>query len=864
MRGGRCRRTIPRFQLGRRHAATSSGGTRDRAGPQGSSSELNTLLREINDLWARRGVGGHTLSVSASKLQPASASAVAEGSYIPPHESPTFPATGTHPPLGSLAIGEPPAFTDIACTLQELEEELFKLSENEPAVSVPRNSADTDRRQAADASDDRDTNAAPSVGCSQDPQPETTGVAAMESPAGSAASEAVRHYERLSCWTDAGEAPASNNSVTVHVSESAGRTFTLELRERPRCARAMTVAVGQALNEVEAATELNEGLVVVFRSAPGIPFFTPLRSELELGYLTRAELLREKERLFCRIREARLRGVSFRAELNGSALDIGAELFFMCDGGTVSESEVSTSATTVGFPSLSLGVWPAPCVLQRISSRLSHDERVGLVVPILHTLSWSDLKATYPGLLRPERSLHRLRKKMHLLFFLQWTRLWYLLGWGKEFSATGNRRDVLMRRWDDYSALLDTTKGAGDADAALSAASRAVNMYVALLGTTEFTNAASVTRALRRMHNRVLTPRMQRSIIEAQPTNMRDIKAGETFCVFTEASSPATVRFIAEHRSHSGKDVVKDALLMARDAEDVKDAVDLLDCAAVVTPLRPSQLRSLGEGDMVEVRLLCAPHIGGSRRRETLSSALAYLQSREVPYVVSKGDAGGRLAAALFVALCRLATSAEVQLIEDVATAELRFRVGPFQLLDHYGTAYIAGVMERHPRWMDERRVPAITSRVLSAMEAEGFAGGDGRRGGFYTPHGELNAEVATEFVGRRKLSRSDICLRLLFALVNESCSMLLDGCVETVDDINLLSIAALTLHPSTGGLLSYLDGGMGGVALLRNMHYMSKEMGVAAPPSPLLQVMSEAGDTFCTLSPETLYQARRKCAGAT
>ncbi|RNF02394.1 3-hydroxyacyl-CoA dehydrogenase [Trypanosoma rangeli] len=843
-----------------------SGKAHNPAASRGSGSEINGLLREINDLWKRRGVGEHKRSVSASKLRQTwtPAAALTGRSHTETHERPAFPATSTHLPLGSVAIEDPPAFTDIACTLQELEEELFKLSAKESAVGEPENCVDTDMQKAGYECDERDKNTVSSVRCSQDPQPETMDFAPMESPAEPCVFAAVRHYEKLSCWVDAEDVPASNNAVTVHVLKSANRAFTLELRERPRCARAMTLAIGQALNEVEAATELSEGLVVVFRSAPGIPFFTPLRSELELSYLTRAELLREKERLFCRMREARLHGVLFRAELNESALDFGAELFFMCDRKIVLESKVSGSAITVGFPSIALGVWPAPCVLQRISRFLGYNERVGLVVPILHTFSWSELNETHPGLLQSDRSLHWLKKKAYKLFRLQWNWLCYLLGWGTNFSSKGNHKDILMHRWDDYCALLDTTEGDADAVLAAEAASRGINMYVTLLGTTDFCNTASVTMALRRMRSRVLNPLTQRSIIEVRPTNMNEIKVGEAFCVFAEASSHATVRFITEHRSFSGNDVIRSALLMGGDAASVKDATDLLDCAVVATPLRPFKLPSLGEGDMVEVQLLCAPHVSESQQWETLSSALAYLQSREVPYIVTRGDAGARLVAVLALELSRLATEAEVQLIEAVAMEELRFRIGPFQLLDHYGMAHIANVMRRHSHLMDERRVPAIASRVLSAMEVEGFGGESSRRGGFYTRYGDLNLEVATEFVVRRKLSRSDICLRLLFALVNESCRMLLDGCVEAVDVINLVSIGALTLHPSTGGLLSYLDGGVGCVTLLRNMNYMSREMGATAPPSPLLQVMLEADETFCTLSPETLYEARQRCVGNT
>ncbi|PWU97696.1 hypothetical protein C4B63_14g33 [Trypanosoma cruzi] len=867
---GRQRSTILHARMGHlvcctviRFVATSfSDGTHGSGALRGSGREINALLREINDLWVRRGVSEHKIAVSASKLRPTMATAMTDRSPVQPHVSPTVPAARENTPRGPVITKEPPVLTDIACTLQELEEELFKLSADEAAVTEPPNDACIRGLKLENEHDENERGAVISFNGPSEPRHEAMNSAAAESPAASCFFESLCHHENLSCWMDAEETKPLHNSVTLQVSKSSDRTFVLELREQPLCARDVVLAVSQALNEVESLTELSEGLVVVFRSVSGIFFFTPQLSELEASYLARAELLRAKERLFCRMREARLCGVSFVAELNHSAFNIGAELFFMCDSKLIPESEVCGRVTKVGFPSVSAGVWPAPCVVQCISSLLGYGEKVGLVVPIMHTIPWSELSERYPQLLQSGCTSQRLQEKVYRLFNLQWDRLCELLGWGTDRSAKENRVDFLMRHWDNYCALVDTTQGGTDSVLDFAAASRGINMYVTLLGTSDFCNAASVTMALRRMRHRVLNPPPWGSIIELRPTDMNRVTVGESFCVFTEASSPETVRFIAEHRSFSGNGVIKSALLMG-EIEGVKDAADLLDCAVVATNLRPSKLCKLGEdGNMVEVQLLCSPHVRKIQQREALSSALAYLQSKGIPYIVSKGDAGNRLVAALSLELCRLATEAEMRLIDAVAREELRFDCNPFQLLDCYGMMYITKVMGRHPHLADERRVPPITRRVLSAMDAEGFGGEGVHRGGFYNCYGSLNPEIRTEFLRRRKLSRSDIFLRLLFALVNESCRMLLEGCVETVNDIDLLSIGALTLNLSTGGLLSYVDSGIGCFALLRNMNYHSRDMGVTDPSSPLLQVMLEAGETFRTLSPETLYQARQKFVG--
>lgn len=844
----------------RRVATVPSGGAPDGTAPQGRRTEIDALLREVRHLQVRRGRGEPKLCVSASKLRLGSAASARNKGSDQPHAASVFRSGSERSPPAPVVIKDPPVFTDIACTLQELEHELFRLTATDAAVDESKHGTGCDvvgaRTEPHSPGTDSATLSGESVG---EERPKISNSSWADSAAASCESDVVGHRESLVCWSDADANVVGSGSFDsgslLEVSALSERTFIVELREQPRSVSAIIAAVNQALTKVESLKGLSGGLVVVFRSLPGIDFFTPLHSELEMTFISRVELLRSKERLFWRMRRATLSGVVFKAELNSSAFDFGAELFFLCEG-QVSLSPYASKLIRVGFPSVSLGVWPAPHVLQRMCVMVGNTVDVVVAVPTMHKLTLRELLEKHPSFFQSSHNSQWVLDRVHRFLLQQWKNLHSFLGWDARPCVREWEGDVLMTCWADYCALV----GFADDNNSTSATSavRSLNMYLALLETSDFRHVASVTAVLRRMQHRVLSLPPQEEIVEICSADVGDFVVDKCFPVFLDGSSPATVRFIAKQRTLRDANTATSALLMG-DVEGVKGAAELLDCAVVATPFRPEKLRTLDEGDVMEVRLLDSPHRSRNERTKALSSALAYLQSKGVPYIVTRGDAGNRLVAALSLELCRLARGAEVGLIELVAKKFLRFRISPFQLLDHYGSASIAGTIQRYPHLMNENQVASTTCLLLSAISTEGFGGSDGDRGVFYDRRGCLNTGVVATLLERVKATRSDILLRLIAALVNECCCMLLDGCVETVEDVNLLSIAALTLSPSTGGLLAYVDDHMGCLALLQSMKHMSGELGVTSPPSVLLQAMVEAGETFHTLSNETLFRVGQR-----
>ncbi|KEG13054.1 3-hydroxyacyl-CoA dehydrogenase [Trypanosoma grayi] len=844
--------------------ADPSKGAHDSSPSREPRREFDGLLREINDLRARRGRGERKIHVLASKLRrepaitlTATATKTTKPTTKPeatlqdnPLSTPTPQVVVGGSPPASVVIQDLPTFTDIACTLQELESALFKLSEDETKEIEPK---DCDISLSNTENEDINKSTATASDNAKEPQHVNSDSQEMEHSAGCFADVIGGHRAMLSCWSDPPDLKLSDVGTKLHVSSTSDRVFAVELREQPGSVRAIVAAVCQALSEVETLTELTSGVVVVFRTLPNMPFFTPLQSELELTPLSRLELMTEKERLFRRMREIASCGVSFTAELTGSAFGFGAELLLICD--TVVPSMSSLCKMRVGFPSLSLGVWPAPCVLQHMCNAMGSPERAGEVLPLLHTLTWEEAQKKFIGpLLRRKqnavRSAPRLWGYVWLSHMQCCRKMRAFLGWDTVRHLEDRPGDPLKVFWNDYCKIVGLT------DDVIAIADKSLDLYASLLGTPACENVTAVTMAFLRMGRRVLKPAPHEKYVELRPADLGNINTSEAFWVFPEGSSPATVQFIAEQRT-SGAGKTRNALLFGK-LEDMKDAVELLGCAVVATNFDPPKLLSSGEESMVEVQLLHTPSVSTREKEETLSSALAYLQASEIPYIVTKGDAGNRLVAALSLELCQLAEETEVKLVELVAMQDLGFRLSPFEVLDHYGTAQIAGVVQRYRHMMDARKSVSAARLLLSAMHTEGFKGERGCRGGFYERSGHLNCEVTMSLAARRTMTRGDILVRLVAALVNESCRMLMDGCIETVQDVDLLSICVLTLHPSTGGLFSYVESFMGFTTLVKSMEYMSGSLGRMDLPSPLLLSIWDAGETFRTLSPGTLLSASR------
>ncbi|ORC85591.1 3-hydroxyacyl-CoA dehydrogenase [Trypanosoma theileri] len=829
--------------------------------------DVDGLLREINRLGARRGRGGHKLRVSASMLRSKQTSKEVMKKQDPLHEHSTRQKEVVRKLQNPVVIAEPPMYTDIACTLQELEGALFQLAKNESLETENQHINMQSKSIVKEKNNDDNDNKLSETSVELN---EVVGEHLSEkSSQDQNTIKTAGSQDVLSCWSNTEETvvdPLEIDSV-LHVTSLHNSIFTLELHKQPRSIRGIITLISQTLSKVESLTEsTNSEITLMFRTVPNLPFFTPLQSELELTPLSRLELMMSKERLFQRMQEDALtRGISFKAELHGSALDFGAELFFFCNGSLA--SNLDTSSIKIGFPSIPLGVWPSPYVVKHVSFTMNLLENACIVIPTLHTLSWEKINKTYPKLIRglqsTDHEISRIWDKVYLFSLESMKTIYSFFGFkSKYYPIKKKRGDFILDQWDVYCGVVKSTdKNNRINTISYSKDNECLELYATLLGTSEFLNTATVVNSLRRMHRRLLEPPPSPRLEEYVEMGLTDLNNGKklnSFLVFPEGSSPAIVRLIAEQRASRGSSEIQTAMMFG-DAEYMNEAVEMLDCAVIVTPLCPTKLISTCEGTIMEVHLRSTPMVSTEKRKEILSSALAYLQSKEIPYIVSKGDVGKRLVAALSMELCQLSLEVDMGIIEAIAKQYLGFRISPFQLMDYYDTSRLSRMLQQYTHMIEERQTVSAAFQLLSQMNVEGYGGDCSCHGGFYNRTGHLNRDVVSMSMRRKQITWNDVLIRLLAVLVNESSSILLEGCVETVQDINLISISALTLNPSTGGLLSCVDNYIEFATLVKCMLYMSRELGVISPPSPLLLAMFERGETFQTLSKETLLQLKQK-----
>ncbi|KAH8620554.1 3 hydroxyacyl CoA dehydrogenase C terminal domain [Trypanosoma vivax] len=831
---------------------------------QTSPAEISQLVREIEDLRKRCKYKESRPRVLASNL---SRAPMPVATQIASTSSPA----GSETPLTckvmsqvTSPLNDPPVFSDIACTLQELEQTLFQLSAEEGATPSEQAYGELSPKDSGfitsntgDAASPRDSNGPDGSRTALEPTPTPHPLL------GPNTSNNDPQEMLLRCWDDAdadetcaGADGAGDNALRV--SFISDRIVALELHEQPISVGAAVATLSAALSSLESSGMWRAGLSVILRTLPGMSFYTPLSSEAELTPIARMELAHAKQRLLQRMQEACTRGVVFTAELCGPAFDFGAELLLMCGGGVTLKS--NAHEPRFGFPSICIGVWPSPCVLPSLRDGLSSIGNAASEAALLHTLDWESLRKRHPKLMQAPvpcsslpvtANLKRVVGAMRQLFMRFWcsTLARGLSGLGP--TTTDTASNVLMKFWIQY---YETVMHGSRKQVGASAVSECWALYMLLLNRTESRNVKALIRATQRMRRRVLKPPPRRDWAELTREDAPNGMEDGLFWVIPGDMASAAVRFVAERYACSDRSVFRSGLLIG-DGEVVRDLSELLHCAVVATPVVPFVSQRVGGQYIVEVSVHCSPDTLATQAKVSLSTALSYLQSKEIPYIVTKrGGVSDRLVVAFAMELFQLAAETDPRKIESVACERLGFRMSPFEFIDRYSISRVVRVMQQHKHLMSQRREAQATGRaVFSAMAVEGIES-------FYSADGRLNRIRARNLLGIEEgLSEKEVLLRLLAALLDESCRLLLDGDVETAEDINLASLYALSLCFSTGGILSRAEDIISIPLLLRDFKHMSTRFGrFPAEVSPLLTTMVEAGESFRTLSEETLWRTRR------
>nr|CCC93966.1 conserved hypothetical protein [Trypanosoma congolense IL3000] len=831
------------------------------------------LIKEINEFQVRRRRSERRLNVPASNMPPPTKKLVPEGSNDRKATEPLSMSNRVHPEVIKVpstpmpfVLRDPPVFTDIACTLHELENALFQLSESDKVEPNMQVSASETREDVGGLGT-----------CAAKNEVLDFGVVSTSAEADADSGSAVKPVAdpldvvdthtaggALRCWRDDERFTAlrwiDDNIAPVDVEWLSDRTVALILREKPQSLQGVVAGVNRALSAIVSTMEWSCKPVVLLRAASEIPFYTPEQSEMELPPSSRLELMQMKYRLFRRMDEASKCGAVFTAELSEPALDFGAELLFMCNN--VNILGTGASKLRVGFPSIKFGVWPSLCVLQRISRLMECAEDTAVVASTMHLLAWKDLVDRCPKILQfvsvPCQHQNRWRfsqvvQKLYDFKVLFWRVLKNKL-LPKGPSCGEGKHDIMAQLWKRYCALLAIAYiNGGDVTNLLGSS---LTIYAELLERRELHHVVHVMGALNRMHRRVFIPPPRTDTLAVPRGSAPGVSPlSAPFWIFTDEDPNEAARLIAEYRTVNGGTSPCCALLIG-EPQRTSDVAALLDCIVFATPVGAAALPAPGGRHMVEVYVTHKAQLPEREVKVARSTALSCLQSRGIPYIVTKGGfVADRFVAALALEVCSLASEVGTDRIERVALQRLGFGIGPFELIDRYGTSRVSAAMRRRSHMMTcQKQVTSAACLLLSSMcNTKGIC--------FYDTTGHAN-DSALRMTLSRELSDGEILVRLMYAMVNESCSLLLDGVVDTVDDVNLMSLFALAMSPSTGGILSCVDDIMGVATLLREIKYFSERYGESSlNPSPLLLAMEDARETFGTLSADTIRQARALCA---
>ncbi|GET92544.1 hypothetical protein, conserved [Leishmania tarentolae] len=671
---------------------------------------------------------------------------------------------------------------------------------------------------------------------------------------------------------------------------------------------------GRAASRVQEAPDIT----VTWCTLPNCPFFTPTLSPAELPLSQRVSYVAAKEAVMKRFHHLVARfgaRVRFAAAVSSeSVLDFGAEVFFACperlllslqaaacDGGDKARTGVEPSSPpvariSVGFPLSRVGIFPSTSTVASLQ-RLCGAFHTVKWVPVLHTYDVSSLadvgllsishvtgdgsekgKVKRWSLLLEQLILQRVcqspAQRRWIVEMLMWSHGFHDAAVRHE--AVGPMSADIADGWYAYAiGALSRNPLSAEVDAAHGDAESTTGLQP-LLTTHSYRGAAHAVQVRSRSlrwslpslpHHRFLTfPHAQRSLWMDKMKALSATEESAGAAVFLDCSDKAVTETLELVEMHLAGTVAQRARLpylnfvLIGDAATAQPVLQRLPCAAVISPA--SVFCEMGHASVQQVRLYTSPKWPADLQQDTLLAALTYLKRRGTPHVVAASAAPQRLLLALFQEALLIARSLpDAMAVESAAKEQLGLCLGPFRLMDAYGTVAVASMAA-------EERTRVATANDMAArdnvapvhqlescmrfMAREGLLGARGARGGFYGPAATINEvgsaakllreEVLNTYI--RHTTPTQVSDRLRAAVLNVACELLIRGEVQQVDDVDLLSISALGWREETGGALYQVDqlGTDGLPRLVEHMTWLTTT-GIAphlAPHPLLLRMVAE------------------------
>ncbi len=187
----------------------------------------------------------------------------------------------------------------------------------------------------------------------------------------------------------------------------------------------------------------------------------------------------------------------------------------------------------------------------------------------------------------------------------------------------------------------------------------------------------------------------------------------------------------------------------------------------------------------------------------------------------------------------------------DEAMVEFGFSMGPFETQDLTGVDVSYEIRQSNPSYDsgNRRRIPLITRLLeLGKLGKKSGAGWYRYPGGGGKVDDPIVADLAIEesyFEKRERVdySATEICERLLFAMIQEACDILDAGVAQGTADINLASIQICGFPKSKGGVMQYA-GTLGAQTLTTKFAELAKEDAAVWRINPMSQRYIENGFT--------------------
>ncbi|KAG5466071.1 hypothetical protein LSCM4_01208 [Leishmania orientalis] len=660
-------------------------------------------------------------------------------------------------------------------------------------------------------------------------------------------------------------------------------------------------------------------ITVTWCTLPQCPFFVATQSPAELSLSQRVRYVEAKEAVMKRFHHlvARFgRRVCFAAVASSaSVLDFGAEVFFACpvrqllsvraavrDGGDNAAEPMEPPSPTddtvsVGFPLSRVGIFPSSSTVVSLQ-RLCGSLRAVKWIPVLHTYDASSL--AHAGLLSlPDTIADALGKRkasQWSLFFEQlilervcqspaqrrWAVEMLLWSGGAHNAAVrqetaGAMAAAIADSWYVYAVeCLSLKSSSTEVDAARVGDAASATGAQPLLTAAPCRGAAHAVqvrmKSLRRSlpplpHHRFLAfPHAQYSlwVDKVQALTTTESAGAAVLLDCSDKAVKHTLELVETHLVGTAAQRSRLPYLnvtLIGEASTAQPVLQRLPCAAVVSSA--SAFYEMGHASVQQVRLFSSPKWPTDLQQDTLLAALTYLKHRGVPHVVAASAAPQRLLLALCEEAVLVAHSLpDATTVESAAKEQLGLFLGPFGLMDAYGTVAVASMAaeERKRATMTkDATAPAAVAPVyrlescMRSMAREGLLGARGARGGFYGPAAAMSRggaaapllrEAVLSTYVRHRATPAQVGDRLRAAVLNVACELLTEGEVQRTDDVDLLSMSALGWREETGGVLYQADH-LGADALPRLVEHMTwlASTGVAphlAPHPLLLRMVTE------------------------